>query len=154
MGGDEGSKSAGVLGSLLDTKGGSGRTLRKYDPVLWPTVEVWSCDCWCFCFRAKTTDSDPDPDPDPDPGSTVLPSSNPPVDAPRFVVDALNLLHKWSLPCHGWRNENVAPNKAQTTKVLLHARAELIKEARKAGYIIVLVVEGCVLFVCTLCRKG
>ena len=95
MGGDSGSKSAGVVGLLTDAQGGSGRTLGKYDTVLWYVVEVWSCDCW--------TDSDPDPDPDPD--FRASPSSD-----PLFVLDALVVLPKRFLLCHGWRNENVAPN--------------------------------------------
>ena len=106
MGGDGGSKSAGVVGSLLDAKGGSGRTLGEYYVVIWSVVEVWSCDCWCFYFRATGAD----PDPDHDPGSMAPPSSEPLVDAPLFVIGVLDLLPKWSLPCHGWRNENIAPN--------------------------------------------
>ena len=58
--------------------------------------------CWCFCFRATGTD----PDLDPETGSTVSPSSDPLVDAARFVLDVLRLLFKRSLPCH----ENVTPN--------------------------------------------
>ena len=95
MGEDGGSKSAGVGGLSKDAKEGSRRTLGKYDTVLWDVVEVWRCDYW--------TDSDPDLDPD----SRASPSSDPPADAPLFVLD---LLLKRSLPCHGWRNENVAPN--------------------------------------------
>ena len=90
----------------MDAKGGSDRTLGKYDPMLWSVAGLWSCDCWCFCFRATGTDSDPDPDP----VSTASPFSDPLVDAPLFVLDVLDLLPKRSLPCHGGRNENVAPN--------------------------------------------
>ena len=85
---------------------GSGCTLGKHDPVLWSVVEAWSCDCWCFCFRATGTGSNPDPDP----CSTDSPSSDPQIDTPFFVLDVLYLIPKVSLPCHGWRNENVAPN--------------------------------------------
>ena len=90
------------MGSLLDAKGGSSRTPGKYGPVLWSVVEGWSCPC--CCFRTAGTDSDPDR------GSTASPSSDPLVDAPLFVLDVLDLLPKRSLPCHGWRNENVDPN--------------------------------------------
>ena len=67
-------------------------------------VEVWSFGC--FRFRTAGTDSDSDPDH----GSMASPSSDPLADAPLFVLDVLDLLPKRSLPCHGWRNENVDPN--------------------------------------------
>ena len=67
---------------------------------------VATAGAFCFCFRATGPSSNPDPDR----GPTDSPSSNPLVDAPLFVRDVLDVLPKRSLPYHGWRNENVAPN--------------------------------------------
>ena len=101
MGGYGGTTKAGVVRSLLDSRG-PGRTMGKYDPAQWCIVEVWGC----VCFRLEPRE----PSPIRYPGSTTSPSSNPPVNAPIFVLNVLDLLPKWSLPCHGWRNENLAPN--------------------------------------------
>ena len=91
MGGEGSATSAGVVESLLDAKGDSARTVGKEGPVLWCVVEVW--DCAWSCFRTAGSDSDPGP------GSTTLPSSDPLVGAPLFVLDVLDLLPQRSFPC-------------------------------------------------------
>ena len=71
--------------------------------MIWAVVEVWSC----ASFRLGIDSGDRLRSRSWFYGSTILRSM---VDAPLFVLDALDLLPKRCLPCHGWRNENADPN--------------------------------------------
>ena len=83
-----------MVGLLVAVEVGFDRTMGRYDPALW---HVGAALAWArFSF-----------DRDSDPGSATAPSSDPLVETPLFVLDGLT---GRSLPCHGWRNENVVPS--------------------------------------------
>ena len=90
MGEDGGSKSAGVVGSCVDAKGGSGRTLGRTILCYGPSLKFGVATAFAFAWGNGNSD--------PDPGSTASPSSDPQVDAPLFVLNVLDLLPKRSLP--------------------------------------------------------